>query len=115
MFKNFDDKWVSFTNSDSFRKLAKRRSLSKLFNSRVYKSANLARRYAVSFYKSKRNSGLIKEVDFFCIFIGQTKSGCSMVGGLLDAHPNIIISDELDILQYVNKGFTQDQIYHLIL
>lgn len=38
-----------------------------------------------------------------------------MVGGLLDAHPNIIISDEVDVLQYLAKGFNQDQLFHLIL
>lgn len=115
MVNKLEDEWVSFTDSEGFRKLTKRKSLSKIFNSRVYKSANLYRRYAVSFYKAKRFSKLFDDVENVCIFVGQTKSGCSMVGGLLDAHPNIIISDEVDILQYVDKGFRQDQLFHLIL
>lgn len=115
MVNKLEDKWVSFTDSDNFRKLAGRKSLSRIFNSGLYKTANFYRRYAVSYYKSKRFSNLFNEVDVFCLFVGQTKSGCSMVGGLLDAHPNIIISDELHVLQYVDKGFNQEQLFHLIL
>jgi hypothetical protein len=38
-----------------------------------------------------------------------------MLGGLLDAHPNIIISDEVDVLKYVSKGFNRLQIFQLLL
>jgi len=38
-----------------------------------------------------------------------------MVGGLLDAHPNMIISDEVDVLQYVTAGFSREQLFHLLL
>jgi hypothetical protein len=38
-----------------------------------------------------------------------------MIGGLLDAHPNMIISDEVDVLQYVAEGFSREQIFHLLL
>jgi hypothetical protein len=115
MVKKLEDKWVAFTNSDNFRQITRRESLSRIFNSKVYKSANLSRRYAVSYYKSKRFPKLLNDVEKFCVFVGQTKSGCSMVGGLLDAHPNIIISDEVNILHYVEKGFNQNQLFHLIL
>lgn len=38
-----------------------------------------------------------------------------MIGALLDAHPNMIFSDEVDALRYVQAGFSRDQIYHLLL
>jgi len=38
-----------------------------------------------------------------------------MIGSLLDAHPNVILADEADALQYVPAGFRRDQIFHLLL
>ena len=39
----------------------------------------------------------------FCLFVGHGRSGHSLVGSLLDAHPSIIISHELDVLRTVGK------------
>jgi hypothetical protein len=38
-----------------------------------------------------------------------------MLGSLLDAHPNAMIADGVDALQYVSAGFSRDQLYHLLL
>lgn len=110
-----EQKWVSFIDSNRYRNFAKRSAVSRIFKSNVYQSANVYRRYAVTFYKANRSPKLFQGVEKFCIFIGQTKSGSSMIGGLLDAHPNIIISDEADALQYVSTGFGRDQLFHLLL
>jgi phage terminase large subunit-like protein len=39
------------------------------------------------------------DVGVFCIFIGYPRSGHSLVGSLLNAHPEVIISHELDVLR----------------
>lgn len=38
-----------------------------------------------------------------------------MIGSLLDAHPNVILADEVGALEYVSEGFNRDQIFHLLL
>jgi hypothetical protein len=34
---------------------------------------------------------------------------------LIDAHPDVVLADELDTLQLVSSGFRQDQIFHQII
>jgi hypothetical protein len=42
------------------------------------------------------------QIQFFTLFIGHPRNGSSILGGLLDAHPNIVISHELDVLKNVH-------------
>jgi hypothetical protein len=56
-----------------------------------------------------------KDVRTYCLFVGHNKSGTSMVGSLLDAHPEVILSDEADALDYVRAGFSREQIFHILL
>jgi hypothetical protein len=61
-----------------------------------------------------------KEHDFdsveqFCIFAGYPRSGHSLVGALMDAHPEMIISHELDVLDKITKGFSYRHIYAMII
>ena len=107
--------WTSLLNSDQFRRLAKQGSASRLFRSQAYRKLNLARRYSISYYASRKTPDRFQDVKAFCVFVGHNKSGSSMIGSLLDAHPNAIFADEADALQYVPAGFSRDQIFHLLL
>jgi len=49
----------------------------------------------------------------YSVFLGHSRSGHSIVGALLDAHPQIVISDELDALSLVEAGFSRDQVLYL--
>ena len=49
------------------------------------------------------------------MFLGFSRSGHSLVGALLDAHPNMIIAHELDVLKYIHTHFNKQQIYYLLL
>ena len=49
------------------------------------------------------------------MFIGYPRSGHSLVGSLVSAHPEAVIADELDVLRYIQLGFRRRQIYALIL
>jgi hypothetical protein len=52
----------------------------------------------------------------FCLFVGYPRSGHSLVGSLLDAHPQIVISHELDALRYVQTGVVgRDVLFRMIL
>ena len=49
----------------------------------------------------------------FCLFLGHARSGHSIVGVLLDAHPRIVLADEFDALEYVDARFSKGQILYL--
>ena len=48
------------------------------------------------------------------MFIGYPKSGHSLIGSLLDAHPDMLIAHELGTLKYIYAGFSKRQIYYLL-
>lgn len=54
-------------------------------------------------------------VEVFCIFIGYPRSGTTLVGSLLNAHPDIVIAQELSIFGLLYHGAKRDQIFSLIL
>ena len=54
-------------------------------------------------------------LGYFCLFIGCPKSGHSLVGSLLDAHPNIIIAHEQDVIKCLQRGVNRDFILFLLL
>lgn len=108
------DAWHSFTDSDSFRWFVKRGPARTLFRSRAYKRANVARNRIRTRTAAYRQPDVFRNVGTFCFFVGHNKSGSSMLSGLLDAHPNVVLSDEVDVLQYVEAGCTREQIFHLI-
>ena len=54
-------------------------------------------------------------VERYCMFVGYPRSGHSLVGSLLDAHPEAVIAHELDALRLVKWGFGRRQLYWLLL
>jgi hypothetical protein len=59
-----------------------------------------------------RERHLLAGVRTYCLFIGHARSGHSVIGALLDAHRQIVISDELDALRYFSAGFTRAQLLY---
>lgn len=55
------------------------------------------------------------EIERYCMFVGYPRSGHTLVGSLLDAHPDVVISHELDALRYFRAGFGKERIFSLIL
>jgi hypothetical protein len=52
-----------------------------------------------------------RKVKTFCCFIGYSRSGHTLVGSLLDAHPDIIISTESDAFKLISEGYRKDALY----
>lgn len=71
--------------------------------------------YFTSLYDGFKKRNLFKDLETYCMFIGYPRSGHSLIGSLLDAHPNIVISHELDALGFLETGFGKNQICSLIL
>jgi hypothetical protein len=74
-----------------------------------------AKRYVLSGVKGRMNRGAFGEVRTYCTFIGYPRSGHSIFGSMLDAHPEIIIAHELDALMFLEAGFGREQLYSLLL
>lgn len=74
-----------------------------------------ARWFIMSFVSSLRLRKAFRNVKTFCLFLGTPRSGHSLVGALIDAHPHAIISHELNALEFFLEGFTREQIWTLIL
>jgi hypothetical protein len=106
--------WHAVTDSASFRRLVKQGPGRRILRSRAFSRLNVARNNALSASAVRRDPDEFRDVRTFCFFVGHNKSGTSMVGALLDAHPNVILADEVDALQYVQAGFGRDQIFHLL-
>lgn len=54
-------------------------------------------------------------IKYFCLFIGYPRSGHSIVGALLDAHPNIAISHELDVMEFIYHNNSKESIFKKII
>lgn len=54
------------------------------------------------------------DVNYFVQFLSFPRSGHSLIGSLLDAHPNAIVSHELDTMGLVHKGLPKRSVYGLI-
>lgn len=54
-------------------------------------------------------------VTSWLAFVGYPRTGSSLVGSLLDAHPQCVISDQLHALRFVRYGFRRDPLFWLVL
>ncbi len=75
----------------------------------------LAAQYCMAAYHGARERSVFQDVETYCMFIGYPRSGHSLIGSLLDAHPDIVIAHELDALKYLHARFTKRQLYSLLL
>ncbi len=107
--------WTSFMDSSGFRWFVKRSFAARFFRSDAYQKMNIARRWLLTSLRVRQNPDLFSDVKTLCMFIGHNKSGASMLGAMLDAHPKAVFSDEANILQYIPAGFSREQIFHLLL
>ena len=59
--------------------------------------------------------GVLKDIKTTFLFIGYQRSGHSIIGSFLDAHPNVVCSHEQHFMRYVLARFSLPQIYSLII
>ncbi len=69
-------------------------------------------RAAIGALRLRRTLG---DLERFCFFLGYARSGTTLVAALLNAHPEIVIANELDVLHYVEMGSSRNQIFSLLL
>lgn len=84
-------------------------------------------------FKSKRRSrpqkawdflrsfqGSLRQRDFAAVtthlqFLAPPRSGHTLIGSLLDAHPEMVIAHEMDSMYYFKSAYTRNQIDYLML
>jgi hypothetical protein len=65
--------------------------------------------------EARRQAEHFATLQAFCLFVGYPKSGHSLVGALLDAHPDMVIAHELDCLRVVRAGLGRELLFSLLL
>jgi hypothetical protein len=60
---------------------------------------------------ARADAARFDEVERFCLFVGFPRSGGSLTGAMLDAHPDLVIAHELGALRKVGIGYSRAALY----
>lgn len=71
--------------------------------------------YITSLLQNLCHPHLFDGVETFVMFIGYPRSAHTLVGFLLDAHPNIVVASQTSGLKYLKHGFTKEQLFYVML
>lgn len=85
------------------------------FSEKLAKLLDALQLYLPSAYGGWKNRQLWQDINSYCLFLGYPRSGHSLIGALLNAHPNIVIAHELGDLKYAYLGFKRWQLYYLLM
>lgn len=80
----------------------------------ILEAARLMALYPPTFVSGLLHRRQLEDLRTFALFVGCSRSGHSLVGSQLDAHPNIVISHETGVLKYVRAGYRRSQICELL-
>lgn len=67
---------------------------------------------AVDGFKNRR---VFRDVEYFLFLVGYPRSGSTLVGTLLNAHPEMVVAHESDIIRYVRPGITRNELFAILL
>ena len=56
-----------------------------------------------------------KEVEKVFFLVGYPRSGSTLIGSLLNGHPEMVIAHESDLFRYVKPGVTRNQLFAILL
>jgi hypothetical protein len=64
---------------------------------------------------TQRYSHHLEEIETVCLFLGYPRSGHSVIGSCIDAHPNAVIAHRLDAVKFLAKGRPNHELFYLLL
>ncbi len=73
------------------------------------------RLYAKGLFDGLGESSDFNNLQAYCMFVGYPRSGHTLIGSLLDAHPDMVIAHELDALKYLPLIVNKNQLYSMLL
>ena len=77
-----------------------------------FELAGLKALAAAPAWRHRANFG---SLETLCLFVGHPRSRHSLVGTLIDAHPDAVIAPELNMVELVKAGFEARQLWSLVL
>jgi hypothetical protein len=107
-------RWVILRNSSRWRRLHGAALSRRLQTSAAGRRLGVARRSLETTLRHRADPTGFRTVQTFCLFLGTVKSGGTLLGAMLDAHPRIVLADEVDPLRYLDEGFSREQVFHLL-
>jgi hypothetical protein len=81
----------------------------------MWRSSAFPWTYLESRIAGNRTRDLFDSVRTYVMFIGQPRSGTSLLGSILNAHRNMCVAQELNALKYVRRGYDRQQLFWLLL
>jgi hypothetical protein len=81
---------------------------------RQYSEAAVLRLRLVTARRAAKTKKALAGVRTCVLFVGCPRSGHSFVGALVDAHPHAVVAHELDLLGFVERGFSWPQLGGLV-
>lgn len=101
---------VRLRNASGVRRLMKSPTAKRLRHTRLGETADrwLLRRRAAAEPSSQGMS--LEKVTTACLFVGHVKSGGSLVAAMLDAHPDVVMGEEVDLARLLRAGISGDAI-----
>lgn len=106
--------WVGVLDSTAWRKLAGSGPGRSLLRSAPMRRIDTWRRRRWAALQGRRSPDLFADVRTCCLFLGSVKSGASLLGAMLDAHPEVVLADEVDVLGLADAGFDRAQAFHVL-
>ncbi|MEM7286256.1 MAG: sulfotransferase [Actinomycetota bacterium] len=106
--------WVAALDSPTARRITGSRAATRVLGSGAFEAVDNQRRRLRARLHTLRDPHRFDDVESLCVFIGHVKSGGTMLGSLLDAHPHALVSDEVDLLHQMTRGFSRAELFHLI-
>ncbi|MEE2707693.1 MAG: sulfotransferase domain-containing protein [Planctomycetota bacterium] len=71
--------------------------------------------YIESRIAGSRGRHLFDQLKTYVMFIGQPRSGTSLLGSILNAHRRMCVAQELNALRYVRRGYNRWQLFWLLM
>lgn len=56
-----------------------------------------------------------RDVHAFCLFVGYPRSGSTLLASILNAHPDVVLAHEADVLGLVRWGLDRDQLAEALI
>jgi Sulfotransferase domain len=75
----------------------------------------MAARIARATLEGVRHRGTFRAVECFLFFLGYNRSGSTLVGSLLNAHPEMVVAHESDFMRYVRPGISRNALFAMLL
>lgn len=98
-------RWATNKNDENFR------TQLKLFTDTLFATAyDLAPQIGAA-----TEAATFEDIEAFVIFVGYPATGHSLIGSMLDAHPDMAIAHELHVTEWIHAGISRHDLFAMLL